>query len=68
MPISGKNFCKLLEKQGWIHHRTTGSHYIYKKVGTKQIISVPVHKNKDLPPGTLKSLMKAAEIDKLSEP
>ena len=60
--ISGKNFCKLLEKKGWILARINGSHHIYIKSGTIFRISVPVHKNNDLKTGLLKSLMKIAEI------
>lgn len=60
--ISGKNLCKLLEKKGWILSRIKGSHYIYTKPGTIYRISVPVHKNKDLKTGLLKSLMKIADI------
>ncbi len=61
-PISGKNFCKILEKKGWMLARINGSHYIYTKVGTIFRISVPVHKNKEMKVGLLKSLMKIADI------
>ncbi|WP_224409911.1 type II toxin-antitoxin system HicA family toxin [Oscillatoria salina] len=42
--------------------RITVSHHIYQNSGTNQIISVPVHRNQDLKIGTLKSLMKVAEL------
>jgi predicted RNA binding protein YcfA (HicA-like mRNA interferase family) len=29
--ISGKEFCKLLEKKGWVLKRINGSHHIYTK-------------------------------------
>jgi len=60
--ISGRDFCKLLEKKGWILARINGSHHIYTKQGTVFRASVPVHKNKELKTGLLKSLMKIAEI------
>lgn len=60
--ISGKNFCTILEKKGWILARINGSHHIYTKVGTIFRMSVPVHKNKELKIGLLKSLMKIADI------
>ena len=28
--ISGKNLCKIVEEQGWILQRITGSHHIYQ--------------------------------------
>lgn len=60
--VSGKSFCKLLEKKGWQLARIQGSHHIYTKAGTIFRISVPVHKNDDLKFGLLKSLMRIAEI------
>ena len=60
--ISGKKLCKIVEQKGWILKKITGSHHIYEKLGKNKIISIPVHKNQDLKTGTLKSLMKIAEI------
>jgi predicted RNA binding protein YcfA (HicA-like mRNA interferase family) len=59
--ISEKKFCKLLKK-GRLLARVNGSHHIYIKNGTIYRISVPVHKNKELKTGWLKSLMKIADI------
>lgn len=58
--ISGKDFCRLLEKKGWQLARIHGSHHIYIKKETVYRISVPVHKNDPLKIGLLKSLMKLA--------
>lgn len=60
--ISGKTLCKILERNGWELKRITGSHYIYAKEGVDVILSIPVHSNRDLPKGTLKSIMKDAEL------
>ncbi len=60
--ISGKDFCRLLEKRGWQLARVNGSHHIYIKIETVYRISVPVHKNDALKIGLLKSLMKLASI------
>lgn len=60
--ISGKKLCKIVEQKGWILKKITGSHHIYEKLGENKIISIPVHKNQDLKIGTLKSLMKIAEL------
>jgi len=61
--ISGKEFCKLLEKRGWRSVRIHGSHHIYMKEGTIIRISVPVHRNKTLKIGLLKYFMKVAGLD-----
>ena len=60
--ISGKKLCKIIEKKGWILKKIKGSHHIYEKEDQNKIISVPVHKNQDLKIGTLKSIMKIAEL------
>ncbi len=60
--ISGKKLCKIVEKRGWILKRVTGSHHIYQKPDNQQILSIPVHRNQDLKLGTLKSLMKIANL------
>jgi predicted RNA binding protein YcfA (HicA-like mRNA interferase family) len=60
--ISDKKLCKIVEQIGWTLKKVTGSHHIYEKLGENKIISIPVHKNQDLKIGTLKALMKIAEL------
>ena len=60
--ISGKRLCKIVEQKGWVLQRVTCSHHIYENLEINKIISIPVHKNKDLKIGTLKALMKMAEL------
>ena len=60
--ISGKTLCKVVEKNGWILKRVTGSHHIYSKIGIRAIVSIPVHGNRDLPVGTLKGILKDAGL------
>ncbi len=60
--VSGKQLCKIVERKGWILKRVTGSHHIYAKADADKILSIPVHKNQDLKIGTLKALMKIAQL------
>lgn len=60
--ISGKDLCRLLEKKGWQLKKIHGSHHVYMTAGRKERVSVPVHGNKDLKVGMLKSIMKIAKI------
>jgi predicted RNA binding protein YcfA (HicA-like mRNA interferase family) len=60
--ISGKRLCKIVEQRGWILQRTTGSHHIYENPEIAQILSIPVHRNQDLKIGTLRALMKIAQL------
>jgi predicted RNA binding protein YcfA (HicA-like mRNA interferase family) len=60
--ISGKQLCKIVEQRGWCLRRVTGSHHIYDNPDVEEILSIPVHRSQDLKIGTLKSLMKIAEL------
>jgi predicted RNA binding protein YcfA (HicA-like mRNA interferase family) len=60
--VSGKALCKIVERKGWDLKRVTGSHHIYTKLGAEVILSIPVHGNRDLPTGTLKSILKDAGL------
>jgi predicted RNA binding protein YcfA (HicA-like mRNA interferase family) len=46
--ISDKEFCKILEKKGWVLKRINGSHFVYGKEGNEFLIDVQVHKNEML--------------------
>jgi len=52
---------RILKRRGFVHKRTQGSHFIFQHPTTKQRIVVPLHK-KDLPKGTLHSIIKSAGI------
>ena len=60
--LTGKQVCKILEKEGWILSRISGSHYIYCKDGHEERIVVPVHANKTLKRGLLNAIFKTAGI------
>jgi predicted RNA binding protein YcfA (HicA-like mRNA interferase family) len=60
--ISGRDLCSILEKKGWQLKKIHGSHHVYMMTGKKERISVPVHGNKDLKMGMLRSIMKIAGI------
>lgn len=62
--VSGKDFCKLLEKRGWFLLRIQSSHHIYGKAGVNVRLTVPVHGNQTLKIGLQKHLMKQAGIAK----
>ncbi len=60
--ISGKELCKLLERNGWYLVRIHGSHYHYSKPRNPVLVSVPVHGNKPLKIGILKALLQKADL------
>lgn len=64
MNTSPKHLIRLLEEKGFVLKRITGSHHIYYHTELKKIVVVPVHGNKDIPPGTFRSILKQAGISK----
>lgn len=58
--ISGKKLAEILQKKGWRLIRVKGSHHRFQK--DKINISIPIHGNKDLKIGMLKTLMKQANL------
>ena len=60
--VSGKELCKALDRQGWILDRIRGSHHIYFHPLKPEVVTVPVHGNRDLRIGTLRAIMKEAGL------
>jgi predicted RNA binding protein YcfA (HicA-like mRNA interferase family) len=60
--LTGKELCRILEREGWSLLRIQGSHHIYGKPGSRVRHSVPVHGNQALKVGLLRHLLKQAEI------
>jgi predicted RNA binding protein YcfA (HicA-like mRNA interferase family) len=61
--MNGKEIIKILEKNGWILDRISGSHHILIKEG-KRSIPVPVHGKKDIPIGLAQKILKQAGIER----
>jgi predicted RNA binding protein YcfA (HicA-like mRNA interferase family) len=56
--ISGADAVKAFERAGWRVDRQRGSHVVLLKAGSLVSLSVPQHR--ELAPGTLRSLIRAA--------
>ena len=61
-PLSGKEFCRILERHGWRLLRVRGSHHVYGKAGERARLSVPVHGSDKLKAGLQRHLLKLAGI------
>jgi predicted RNA binding protein YcfA (HicA-like mRNA interferase family) len=60
--VKVRELIKLLERDGWRHVRTKGSHRQYQhsiKSGTVTVAGKP---SLDVPPGTLNSILKSAGL------
>lgn len=60
--LSGKEFARLLESNGWSLQRINGSHHIYAKAGSTVRISIPIQGNESLKTGLQRHLMKLAGL------
>lgn len=61
-PVSGRRMCRVLEARDWELVRVSGSHHVYRNATTGEQTTVPVHGNKDLKPGTQRSIMRDAGL------
>lgn len=61
--VTYKKLLKVLEKSGFQIDHTTGSHFIFYNKITKARVTVPRHR-KELPKGTIMSILREAEISK----
>ncbi|MCD4823732.1 MAG: type II toxin-antitoxin system HicA family toxin [Phycisphaerae bacterium] len=55
-----RQLIKLIEKNGWIKVRQRGSHAQFKHLAKKGLVTIPMKLNKDVPVGTLNSILKQA--------
>lgn len=60
--MRGRDLLRLMESHGWTLDRIRGSHHVMTKPGERSI-PVPIHGNRDLPPGTARAILKQAGIE-----
>jgi len=61
--LTPKKVIKILKQQGFYLDHSTGSHEVYYHPEKKRRVTVPFQR-KDLPKGTLMSILKQAGIEK----
>lgn len=60
--ITGRQAIEAFQTFGFVVDRVHGSHHLMKRPGHRFALSVPVHSNQTVPPGTLRSLIRAAGL------
>ena len=60
--MNSKEISKLILKDGWELVRTKGSHHQYRHPVKPGTVTIP-HPKKDLPKGTVKSILKQAGLE-----
>lgn len=61
MERDSRALIKLLESDGWFEVGVTGSHHHFKHPSKPGKVTVP-HPRKDIPPGTVRSVLKLAGL------
>ena len=59
---SGKRVVAALQRAGFELTHVRGSHHYLRKPGVARIVPVPVHGNRNLPAGTLRSILRLAGL------
>ena len=60
--MNAKRLEKLVVKEGWVFIRQSGSHRIFKHSTIIGLVVIPFHGSKDIPKGTLSSILKKSGI------
>ena len=60
--VDGRKLVRALKKAGFVERRQRGSHlHLYRKSDSKRV-TVPIHKGKLIPIGTLRAILRDANI------
>jgi mRNA interferase HicA len=61
--LSGRQIVKALQRGGFDLVRVSGSHHVLRKPGIPNSkVIVPVHGSRDIPPGTVASILRQAGL------
>jgi len=60
--VKSLDLIKMIEADGWYEVRVSGSHHHFKHPTKKGVVTIP-HPKKDLPNGTVKSILKQAGLN-----
>jgi len=60
--VSGKELARAVQRKGWVLARSKGSHHIFIKDGRPERLVIPIHGNRPLKVGLLRSQMKIAGL------
>ena len=60
--VSGRELAGAIQRQGWTLARVHGSHHVFTMPGRRERIVIPIHGNRPLKIGLLRTLMKIADL------
>ncbi|NWF91266.1 MAG: type II toxin-antitoxin system HicA family toxin [Ignavibacteriaceae bacterium] len=60
--ITSSELVRVVKKFGFVEQRQKGSHLHLKRDSDKRRVTIPIHKGRDIPKGTLTAILKDAGI------
>jgi len=60
--VTGPELVRALKKAGFIERRQKGSHLHMFRDSDKRRVTIPVHARRNIPIGTLKAILKDADV------
>ena len=61
--VSGRELARVVQQRGWQLARIHGSHHIFTMSDRRERLVIPIHGNRPLKTGLLRSLMKIAGLE-----
>jgi predicted RNA binding protein YcfA (HicA-like mRNA interferase family) len=61
--VSGRKLARVVQHRGWQLARIHGSHHIFTMPDRRERLVIPIHGNRPLKAGLLRSLMKIAGLE-----
>jgi predicted RNA binding protein YcfA (HicA-like mRNA interferase family) len=55
--VPARDVVRVAEKLGFVFDRQKGSHAVYLRASDHRRVVIPIHKGKDLKPGTLRGII-----------
>jgi len=62
--VTAAEVIRVLEQKGFEFKRSRGSHRIYRHPESGRRVTVPFHRGKNIPPGTLLNILREVGISK----
>ena len=60
--VTAAELIRALERGGFVHARTHGSHRLLKSLDGRKRVTVPYHASRVVPPGTVANILREAGI------
>jgi predicted RNA binding protein YcfA (HicA-like mRNA interferase family) len=61
--VSGRELARIIQQRGWMLARIHGNHHIFIMARRRERIVIPIHGNRPLKTGLLRSLRKIADLN-----